>query len=187
MVCRHMALHSNRDLKWKNGTILSVTIVLGEFTSLIMVPTSRQDCKSVPCYLRRIIFNKCIYGTYKHKNNGIDVLRIRECGNHDLVHLMSSGQVWHIPPTQHGNLVCLRHVIPSHVRTVWVHAKKHYIWGLCRQKQVSLAGIRKYIPQFNVGCNYLSLPEIHASGDKVLILGMYLLTPVEAILFLPSK
>ena len=30
-------------------------------------------------------------------------------------------------------------------------------------------GISNYIPQFTVGCNYLSLPEILASGDKVLI------------------
>ena len=44
------------------------------------------------------------------------------------------------------------------------------IRGLCCQKQVSQAGISKYIPQFNVGCNYLSLPEIPASGSKVLIL-----------------
>ena len=39
-----------------------------------------------------------------------------------------------------------------------------YIWGLCCQKQVSQAGISNYIPQFTVGCNYLSLPEILASG-----------------------
>ena len=29
--------------------------------------------------------------------------------------------------------------------------------------------ISNYIPQFTVGCNYLALPEIPASGDKVLI------------------
>ena len=44
-----------------------------------------------------------------------------------------------------------------------------YIWGLCCQKQVSQAGISNYIPQFTVGCNYLSLPEIPASGNKALI------------------
>ena len=43
------------------------------------------------------------------------------------------------------------------------------IWRLRRQKQVSQAGISNYIPQFTVGCNYLSLPEIPASGTKVLI------------------
>ena len=41
--------------------------------------------------------------------------------------------------------------------------------GLCCQKQVSQAGISNYIPQFTMGCNYLSLPEIPASGNKVLI------------------
>ena len=35
------------------------------------------------------------------------------------------------------------------------------IWGLCCQKQASQAGISNYIPQFTVGCNYLSLSEIH--------------------------
>ena len=45
----------------------------------------------------------------------------------------------------------------------------HKIWGLCYQKQVSQAGISNYIPQFTVGCNYLSLPEMPASGNKVLI------------------
>ena len=43
------------------------------------------------------------------------------------------------------------------------------IWGLCCQKQVSQAGISNYIPQFTVGCNYLSLHEIPASGNKFLI------------------
>ena len=41
------------------------------------------------------------------------------------------------------------------------------IWGLCCQMQVSQAGISNYIPQFTVGCNYLSLPEIPASWHKV--------------------
>ena len=43
------------------------------------------------------------------------------------------------------------------------------IWGLCRQKQVSQAWISNCISQNTVGCNYLSLPEIPASGIKVLI------------------
>ena len=43
------------------------------------------------------------------------------------------------------------------------------IWGLWCQKQVFQVGISNYIPQFTVGCNYLSLPEIPASGTKVLI------------------
>ena len=45
----------------------------------------------------------------------------------------------------------------------------YYIWGLCCQNQVSQTGISIYIPQFTVGCNYLSLPEMPASGNKVLI------------------
>ena len=36
------------------------------------------------------------------------------------------------------------------------------------QKQVSQAGISNCIPQYSVGCNYLSLPKIPASGTKVL-------------------
>ena len=43
------------------------------------------------------------------------------------------------------------------------------VWGLCCQKQVSQAGISKYIPQWTAGRDYLSLPEIPASGNKVLI------------------
>ena len=46
----------------------------------------------------------------------------------------------------------------------------HYIWGHCCQKQVSQAEKSNYIPQFTVGCNYWSRPEIPASGNKVLIL-----------------
>ena len=50
-----------------------------------------------------------------------------------------------------------------HDMTPW----RGVICGLCCQKQVSQAGISNYIPQFTVGCNYLSLPEIPASGNKV--------------------
>ena len=46
-------------------------------------------------------------------------------------------------------------------------------WRLCLQKPVSQAGIINYIPQFTVGCNYLSLREIPASGDKVLKWAFY--------------
>ena len=38
------------------------------------------------------------------------------------------------------------------------------IWVLWCQKQVSQAGISNCIPQYSVGCNYLSMPEIPASG-----------------------
>ena len=40
-------------------------------------------------------------------------------------------------------------------------------WRLWCQKQVSQAGISNYIPQLTVGCNYLSLPELPASGTIV--------------------
>ena len=51
-------------------------------------------------------------------------------------------------------------------RVVWIEKN---VWGLWCQKQVSQAGISNYIPQFTVGCSYLSLSEIPASGNKVLI------------------
>ena len=41
------------------------------------------------------------------------------------------------------------------------------ICGLCCQKQVSQAGISNYILQFTVGCNYLPLPGVPVSGNKV--------------------
>ena len=47
------------------------------------------------------------------------------------------------------------------------------IWGLWCQKQVSQAGISNCIPQNTVGCNYLSLPVIPASGTYVLIWWIY--------------
>ena len=47
------------------------------------------------------------------------------------------------------------------------------ICGFCCQKQVSQAGKSNYIPQLTAGCNYLSLPEIPASGNKVLICSLF--------------
>ena len=41
----------------------------------------------------------------------------------------------------------------------------------CCQKELSQAGRSNYIPQFTVGWNYLSLPEIPASGNKILNCG----------------
>ena len=49
------------------------------------------------------------------------------------------------------------------------HTKTGTIWRLWYQKQVSQAGISNCIPQNTVGCNYVSLPEIPASGTKSLI------------------
>ena len=43
------------------------------------------------------------------------------------------------------------------------------IWGLWCQKQPSQAGINNCISQYSVGYNYISLPEIPASGTKFLI------------------
>ena len=40
---------------------------------------------------------------------------------------------------------------------------------LLATKSSYVTGISNFIPQFIVGCNYLSLPEILASGNKVLI------------------
>ena len=66
---------------------------------------------------------------------------------------------------------------PSLFRSLFVNP--YHIWGLWQQKQVSQAGVRNYIPQFTVGCNYLSLSEIPASGTKVLICpGLFQTRPV---------
>ena len=54
------------------------------------------------------------------------------------------------------------------IKCAMISSRVH-IWGLCCQKQVSQARISKYTRQFTVRCNYLSLPEIPASGNKVLI------------------
>ena len=46
--------------------------------------------------------------------------------------------------------------------------------GLWCQKQVSQTGISNCIPQYSVGCNYLSMPKISAPGAKVPI---YVISP----------
>ena len=61
--------------------------------------------------------------------------------------------------------ICFISSYLADVTTAWLTTLK---WGLCYQKQVSQTGISNYIPQLTVGCNYLSLPEIPASGNKVL-------------------
>ena len=43
---------------------------------------------------------------------------------------------------------------------------KPSIWRLWCQKQVSQIGISNCTPQYSVGCNYLSLPEIPASATN---------------------
>ena len=53
---------------------------------------------------------------------------------------------------------------------VWLLTLVIYnISGISCQKQILQAGISNCIRQFSVGCNYLSLSEIPASGTKVLI------------------
>ena len=49
---------------------------------------------------------------------------------------------------------------------IYIYIYYFYTWWLWHQKQVSQAGISNCIPQYTVGCNYLSLPEIPASGTK---------------------
>ena len=46
--------------------------------------------------------------------------------------------------------------------------KQNISWFCC-QKQVFQARITNHTPQFTVRCNYLSLPEIPDSGNKVVI------------------
>ena len=46
------------------------------------------------------------------------------------------------------------------MRYMYVFYWRNMIWGIWCQKQVSQTGISNYTPQFTVGCNYLSLPEI---------------------------
>ena len=53
--------------------------------------------------------------------------------------------------------------ITVNIRNVKVHIRTLY------QKQVSQEGISNCIPQYSVGCNYLSLSEILVFGTKVLI------------------
>ena len=82
-------------------------------------------------------------------------------------------KVWNVMETPYNTLIEWRqegfkfHLILSPY-SIFLLCGTH-IWGLCCQKQVSHAGTSNYIPQFTVGCNYLSLPEIPASGNKVLI------------------
>ena len=72
---------------------------------------------------------------------------------------------WHVRMTRTSS---------GNIRSTWQGSSpiNHHvvanIWGLWCKKQVSQAGISNYIPQFTVGCNYLSLPGIPASGEQSL-------------------
>ena len=94
-----------------------------------------------------------------------------------------------VPPR--GQLVKLRGIITGTSTNIWINPEWYrYInhmdppwiiisqkstkirvhnWGLWCQRQLSQAWISNCIPQYSVGCNYLSMPEITASGTKVLI------------------
>ena len=77
---------------------------------------------------------------------------------------------------------------PQYTATVQHLCKSCYhIYGLCRQKQVSQTGLSNCIPQYSVGCNYLSLPEIPAFVIKVLIYatGIKVLTYATLQLLVP--
>ena len=56
-----------------------------------------------------------------------------------------------------------------HYRWYMVLSPQRYIWGVWRQEQVSQPCISNCIPQYSVGCNYLYMPVIPASGTKVII------------------
>ena len=61
----------------------------------------------------------------------------------------------------------------GHCKKNLVCYRRTCIWGLWCQKRVSRVWMINCIPQHSVGCNYLSMPEIPASGVKVLISGMH--------------
>ena len=78
---------------------------------------------------------------------------------------------WFQTPPSSRDVTVMRFVVSSFVTSIssWHSAIVWYICRLCCQKQVSQAGISNCIPQNTVGCNYLSLPEIPATGVKVFI------------------
>ena len=54
----------------------------------------------------------------------------------------------------------------------WPCKMRIFVWGLWRQKHVSQTWISNCIQQNTVGCNYLSMLEIPASGTKVFIFSL---------------
>ena len=61
---------------------------------------------------------------------------------------------------------CVRSISNQHQSKDLCYLSSVLIWGLWHQKQVSQARKSNCIPQYSVGCNYLSLPEIPASGKE---------------------
>ena len=57
----------------------------------------------------------------------------------------------------------MQHLIEIYIRILHVRKKmtkiQHIIWGLSGQKQASQAAISNYMPQFTLGCSYLSLSK----------------------------
>ena len=58
------------------------------------------------------------------------------------------------------------HTLSQYKRDIDPQVCEH-IWGRWCQKHASQTGVNNCIPQNTVWCNYLSLPEILASGAKV--------------------
>ena len=65
------------------------------------------------------------------------------------------------------NISDINQTLPSYHIKFYNSAHASSIWGLWCQKQLTLAMISNCIPHYSVGCNYLSLPNIPASGIKV--------------------
>ena len=81
---------------------------------------------------------------------------------------MDGSKIW-APSHLHYGTVWIIFVSTSHAK-IYLRQNKKWIlrcfkdiWGLWCQKQVYQAGISNCIPQYSVGFNYLSLPEIPAS------------------------
>ena len=89
---------------------------------------------------------------------------------HDVDIMYSITQIVHPIKYRHGfAALCSSEVASVSIMLINPFSLGCIIWGLCCQKQVSQAAISNYIPQLTVRCNYLSLPEIPASGNEVLI------------------
>ena len=92
------------------------------------------------------------------------------------LHMHSDGPLWggnSHRATKNGSCTHFHHCHPKTMRpsltTSGGTPMQPHIWGLWCQKQVSHAGISNCLSQYCMGCNYLSLPEIPASGTKVFI------------------
>ena len=64
-------------------------------------------------------------------------------------------------------------VLCHYMALAWASELTIIIWRLQCQKQVSQTGISNCIPLYSVGCNYLSMPVIPASGTKIILFRWY--------------